>query len=192
MGNTANTRSFLEAIEKFASQQREQIHQEIEDYRREQLKKAKKSAVKDAKALIASELVKEKAEIASVLVQKEAESRKKLYLLRQDMIAQIMSEVEDKLISFTNSDEYSEFLKNSLEKIKCACNDSFEIYAKSCDVEKIKALAADLDVLADDSIKLGGIKGFCKQKAIICDDTLDSRLKEQRAYLIKNCNLKVV
>ena len=45
---------------------------------------------------------------------------------------------------------------------------------------------------ADKSIKIGGIKGFCKAMNIVADETLDSKLYAQKEWFIENSGLSVL
>ena len=59
--------------------------------------------------------------------------------------------------------------------------------------DKIKAVfAGSTEVVADNSIKIGGIKGFCKAMNIVADETLDSKLYAQKEWFIENSGLSVL
>ena len=52
--------------------------------------------------------------------------------------------------------------------------------------------AGSTEVVADKSIKIGGIKGFCKAMNIVADETLDSKLYAQKEWFIENSGLSVL
>ena len=56
----------------------------------------------------------------------------------------------------------------------------------------IKAIISNCTVEYDDSILIGGIKGFCEEMSVIADDTLDTKLSNQLQWFAENSNLKVV
>ena len=59
--------------------------------------------------------------------------------------------------------------------------------------EEIKALFGGIaEVLADKTIKIGGVKGYCKSMGIIADETLDSKLDAQREWFTENAALSVL
>lgn len=193
MDDAAKTKSFLTAIENFAKLQRDQIHKEVEDYKNEQLKIARDKAEIEAQKLIDEGLAKKKSKIAAHLAKSEAQSRKELYMLRQQMINEIISEASEKLVQFSSSNDYKAFIQRSCDDIKGKfAGDTFVVYAKNEDIELVKGILNNAKVLCDSKIKIGGIKGYCESKALLLDDTLDSRLDAQRTVLIDTCGLKVV
>ena len=70
------------------------------------------------------------------------------------------------------------------------------VYVKESDMsygDKIKSFfGGNAEVTADETIKIGGVKGFCKSMGIIADETLDSKLEEQRGWFVENAELSVL
>ena len=57
----------------------------------------------------------------------------------------------------------------------------------------LKALfSGETEVCTDKTIKIGGIKGYCKALSIVADETLDSKLYAQREWFIENSGLSVL
>ena len=50
----------------------------------------------------------------------------------------------------------------------------------------------EVTVENDVAIKIGGIKGFCKDLKIVADNTLDSKLNSQKDWFTENSGLKVM
>ena len=58
--------------------------------------------------------------------------------------------------------------------------------------DEIKSVfSGNVDVKADNMIKIGGIIGNCKDKNIVADNTLDSKLDNQKEWFTENSQLKV-
>ena len=59
--------------------------------------------------------------------------------------------------------------------------------------DKLKALfVGETEVCTDKTIKIGGLKGYCKALSIVADETLDSKLGAQREWFIENSGLSVL
>ena len=59
--------------------------------------------------------------------------------------------------------------------------------------QDIKAqFSGEVTVENDVAIKIGGIKGFCKDLKIVADNTLDSKLNSQKDWFTENSGLKVM
>ena len=52
--------------------------------------------------------------------------------------------------------------------------------------------SGNVEVKADKTIKIGGIKGYCACKGIIADETLDTKLEAQREWFVENAALSVL
>ncbi len=196
MNQTNKTSSFLRAINKYAKQQSDAILQEVEEFKKQEIENATKEGIKDAYTLIQNEISTKKAVIISDVAKREENSKRELFVKRNEIVDKVFKKAYDKLFEFTNSVEYREHIKNSAIKI----NELFEnnkcvVYLKSDDADKadtIKSIIANCDIEIDDTIKLGGIKGYCEALSIIADDTLDSKLSIQRQWFCENSGLKVV
>lgn len=51
------------------------------------------------------------------------------------------------------------------------------------------AFDRDCEVRADASIRIGGLKASCEAKGLLADDTLDSRLQDQRGWFLEHSGL---
>ena len=107
-----------------------------------------------------------------------------------------MKKAQDKLLNFAKTQDYIELLKNyasSVSKILkksgtvlyiCKRDEGFiddirEAYGKICRVE------------VSDKIKIGGILAVNKVMSLVVDETLDSKLEEQRIWFEENSKLNI-
>ena len=196
MNTKTKESKFLDAINKYAEQQKAQITQEIEDYKNTKIEQATQQGLQDAYDLIRADIAQRKAVIVNDLAKKELALRNGLFRERQALADKVFDEAKEKLLAFTQSEEYSDFLKRSLEEIKAHCGTArCVISIAPCDVEKralIESVIPDAQITADNHILIGGIKANCPELGILMDDTLDARLEEQREWFIENCGMKVV
>lgn len=191
------TDNFLNAIQKYADQQKLDMQKEIEAFKVEEMDKAEKEGLQAAYNIIHEEMAIQKAEIARDLAKKEKQSKDQLFIERKHIMEEVFTLTTEKLISYTQSAEYEQKLLKQAESIsEIFKNQSCIVYVKENDLkfsDKLKAyFSADTQVMQANDIKIGGIKVYCQSKAIIADETLDSKLLDQKQWFIENSNLQVV
>ncbi len=197
MENTVKTDNFLNAIKKYADEQRNAMRIEVEQLKEEKLREAEQKAKYDSEKLIKDRLEEKKNEETSKLAKMTQDGQKKLFLKRAEMTDNIFKKAEEKLIEYTKTPEYSEKLVQSAKNISALFGaESCVLYINERDIafaDKIKALfSGETEVLSDYSVKIGGIKGFCKAMSIVADETLDSKLSAQKDWFIENSGLSVL
>lgn len=190
------TSSFLKAINKYAQQQSDAILKEAEEFKKQEIEKATKEAITDAYTLIQKNISVEKSKIVSEYAKREQKSRSELFIRRMQIVEEVFDKATDKLISFTKTDEYSDYIRKSATEIaELFSGKSCIVYVKNDDTDKaqlIKDIIENCTVECDNSIIIGGIRCYCKELSMIADDTLDSKLLNQRQWFSENSDLKVV
>ncbi len=190
------TSSFLKAINKYAQQQSDAILKEAEEFRQQEIERATKEAITDAYTLIQKNITVEKAKIVTEYAKLAQKSRSEIFIRRNEIVEEVFEKATNKLLNFTKTAEYDEYIKKSASEIALLFeNKDCVISIKSDDAAKtdmIKAIISNCTVEYDDSILIGGIKGFCEEMSVIADDTLDTKLSNQRQWFAENSNLKVV
>lgn len=196
MNEKTKESKFLDAINKYAEQQKAQITQEIEDYKNTKIEQATEQGLQDAYNLIREDIAQRKAEIVNDLAQKELQLRNELFTERQTICEQVFSDARQKLIAYTKTEDYTRFLERSLREIASKYGtEGCDVSIAPFDEDKrslILGILPEARITADQRISLGGIKAYCPSVNVLMDDTLDSRLREQRQWFIENCGLKVV
>ena len=196
MNEKTKESKFLDAINKYAEQQKAQITQEIEDYKNTKIEQATEQGLQDAYDLIREDISRRKAVIVNDLAKKELALRNELFTERQTLADKVFDEAKQKLVAFTETDDYNRFLGRSLAEIKVKCGTArCDIAIAPTDEDKRGLIAdvfPDARITADPHIQIGGVKANCPELGILMDDTLDSRLEEQRGWFIETCSMKVV
>ena len=196
MNEKTKESKFLDAINKYAEQQKAQITQEIEDYKNTKIEQATEQGLQDAYDLIREDIARRKAVIVNDLAKKELALRNELFTERQTLADKVFDEARQKLVAFTETDDYNRFLGRSLAEIKVKCGTaSCDIAIAAADEDKRGLIAdvfPDARITVDPHILIGGVKANCPELGILMDDTLDSRLEEQRVWFIETCSMKVV
>ena len=98
--------AFLEAINKYAEQQRNEIHAEVEQFKEEELKKAEIEVLTDAYTLIQKEMAQMRKEVATEISHEEMEGKRKLFLQRRQITQEVFERAKEKLLAYTQTDTY--------------------------------------------------------------------------------------
>ncbi len=197
MEKTAKTDNFLKAIKKYAVEQRTIMRNEVEQLKEQKIKEAEKKAKLDSEKLIKDKLEAKRNEQTSKIAKMTQEGQKHLFLERAEMTDSVFKKAEEKLIEYANTAEYSAKLEQSAKDIAALfCNESCTLYVNERDMasaEKLKSFFnGETEVCADKTIRIGGIKGYCKAMRIVADETLDSKLNAQREWFVENSGLSVL
>lgn len=196
MNTKTKESKFLDAINKYAEQQKAQITQEIEDYKNTKIEQATQQGLQDAYDLIRADIAQRKAVIVNDLAKKQLDLRNDLFLERQSLADKVFIEAKEQLLAFTKTEEYSDFLRRSLDEIKANCGTAQCVISIAPRDEEKRALIEnvlpDAQIIVDNHILIGGIRANCPSLGILMDDTLDARLEQQREWFIETCSMKVV
>ncbi len=196
MNESNKTSRFLEAINRYAKEQSDAILQEVEEFKKQEIEKATKEAITDAYVLIQKTIAVEKSKIVSEFAKKEQDSKRELFIKRQEIVEEVFEKATKKLVDFTKTDEYKEYMIKSAKEIAQQFADNgCVVYVKADDMafaQDIKGIISNCEIVADEKITIGGIKGYCEKLSVIADNTLDSKLSYQREWFVENSELKVV
>lgn len=196
MSADTKTGNFLNAIQKFADEQKHLIRSEVEKFKAEELKKAEDEGIKDAHALIQKEMASMRTGIAGELARKEDEGKQQLYKRRSEMVDEVFQKAQKKLENYTKTEKYKTLLMQSAaEAAKYFANDEVTVYIKQDDMPLKSDIEKSFDnkcsVKAVSDICIGGLKAQCESRGIVVDFTLDTKLENQREWFLQNSKLKV-
>ena len=197
MGKNNKTDNFLKAINKYSKLERQQIQNDIETVRDEELKKAEANGKKMARDFIAKEYSAVKTAVTGQYAVKNLEAQGKVYKKREEITNSVFEKAFKKLKDFTSTPQYKDLLIKSAKEIADIFKEnSCVIFISENDnkfAQDIKAqFSGEVTVENDVAIKIGGIKGFCKDLKIVADNTLDSKLNSQKDWFTENSGLKVM
>lgn len=192
----SKTDNFLKAIEKYAEEQRNRIETEAQSMKEKELSKAEDEGLREAYVLIQRRMADVKTEISAELSRAENASRKEIFLRRKEIEDSVFEDVKKKLDAFTGTDAYKSMLEKSAEEIaKYLDAPDVVLYVRKQDLgfEKaiVKAFGKECRVDAYEDIEIGGIIGESRSLGLLADETLDSRLMQQREWFCENSGLKV-
>ncbi|MBQ1389018.1 MAG: hypothetical protein IIY78_05265 [Clostridia bacterium] len=186
---------FLEAIEKYAEQQRTEMREEIEAFRKEQLEEANNEGTNAAFVFIQEQKAEFKAALAKETALKETQKKRELFAKRSKMANEVFDEAASRLKKFTKTEKYKEYMATSARLI------SGKLDGKSCVIsiapkdsgfeQLIKSIMPNCVVKPDESILIGGISCLCEELSIVIDDTLDTKLEDRKQRFIETSGLMV-
>ena len=190
----AKTKRFLKAINNAAMQKCNDIARQIEETTQEAMLIAEEEASREGHIKV--DIAKAKIEAAAKAEVAEYEKSKKveIYKKRNRYCQTVFTEAEEKLHTFTKSDEYASFLKHSIQTVSDKVSENLAICFSVGDTaaKGIARKAFPNAALTEDaSIQIGGYIFKDEANHLIFNDTLDTRLAEQLDWFLLNCNLKV-
>ena len=197
MERTRKTDNFLQAIQRYTEEQRSITNTEVELLKEEKLRKAEENGKRDSERYIQQKLEAKKYVETSKLARLVQESQKKLFRERAKMTDEVFEMAAQKLIKYTETEEYKAKLVESAKKIAKLFSDHRSvIYINEKDMkystDLLSVFSGMAELVTDNSIRIGGLKGYCKSMRIIADETLDTKLCEQREWFIENSGLSVL
>lgn len=190
-----NLSEFIRAIDADADRACENIKNESLKEKREKLNAAAKRFECDSSEKIDRAEKDLKSESNREITALENEMRDELIQRRNSIRQNVFSKVETKLRSFVKTQEYRDFLLESAAKIGSVVKgENIIIFARSedadCFDEIKRAVGRQCEIQTDDTIALGGLKASTDIQT--ADDTLDSRLENEKEWFVNNSDLKIV
>lgn len=197
MPSAEKASAFLQAINKYAEEQRNEIHAEVEQFKEEELKKAEIEVLTDAYTLIQKEMAQMRKEVATEISHEEMEGKKKLFLQRRQITQEVFDKAKEKLLAYTKTDTYPSLLEGYASSIaKILTKPGTVLWVKESDLayaDRIQtAYGLPCQVKADDSILIGGIRGSNPEMGLVADETMDSKLEAQYEWFFSNSGLSIV
>ena len=191
------TDNFLNAIKRYAKEQKSAIRGEVKQLKTERLKEAEEESKRESQRLVKDELRAARGRHTAELAAKTQEGRRKLFIARAEMVDEIFALAQQKLIEYTKTEEYAAKLRESVGAVaELFGNDSCVLYVSERDLgaaQELKGLfSGGVEVQPDQTIRIGGVKGFCSSRGVIADETLDSKLEAQREWFVEHAALSVL
>ena len=181
----SKTDNFLKAIEKYAAEQRSKIEAEAEE-----------DGLKEAYVLLQRKMSSINTGIARELSKAENASRKSTFEKRQEIEDKVFERAKEKLLAYTKTDKYLEKLLSSAKAVssKLTANDVV-LYVCERDMKLknkiISAFGRKCDIQVSDEIKIGGLTALSREMGLLVDETLDTKLENQREWFCENSGLTV-
>lgn len=188
---------FFDAISRDAHDRNEELKRQNKDMLDLGLKKAEEEARAGAQAMIDRERRLGEQKLNREISVSSAQKRAELTQRREEITEKIFAAARDKLVSFTQSSGYEEFLKKSAKEFSHIFESGeVVIYLREEDMRFKDAVAEAFGracrVEPDASVSIGGCRCVSEDGALAADDTLATRLESQREWFLANSGMSVL
>ncbi len=123
------------------------------------------------------------------------EHRMRLLEKRNSIIDKIYFETTKKLIDFTKTEEYKDYLLKKLDKIKTLIGDNIELTLSynDRDLKDFLEKKANVKVVVADRKRelIGGFICYNSEKGILIDESFSKILADKKEDVLRICNLQV-
>jgi len=192
----SKTDNFLKAIEKYAAEQRSKIESEAEEFKTKELNKAEEDGLKEAYVLLQKKMLSINTGIARELSKAENASRKSTFIKRQEIENKVFESAKEKLLEYAKTDKYIAGLLDSVKAVsKKLTADDVILYVCERDIKLkdkiISAFGRKCDVQVSNEIRIGGVTGISRKGGILADETLDTKLQNQKEWFCENSGLTI-
>ena len=192
----SKTDNFLKAIEKYAAEQRNKIETEAEEFKAKELNKAEEDGLKEAYVLLQKKMLSINTGIARELSKAENASRKSVFQKRREIEDKVFERAKEKLLAYAKTGKYTSKLLESAKAVSQKLTaDDVILYICERDWKlKDKILSAfgrKCDIQVSDEIQIGGLTGLSRQLGLLVDETLDTKLENQKEWFCENSGLTV-
>ena len=192
----SKTDNFLKAIEKYAAEQRSRLESEAEEFKEKELNKAEEDGLKEAYVLLQRKMLSINTGIARELSKAENASRKSTFAKRQEIEDKVFERAKEKLLEYAGTDKYIQKLLESTKTVSEKLTaDDVTLYVCERDLKLknkiISAFGRKCDVQASNEIQIGGIMGISRTVGLLADETLDTKLQNQREWFCENSGLTI-
>jgi len=184
---------FKSEIEKVSQSEIKKIQREIENIKNKNIKELEDTARDNAEIIVSQEVKSMDSEHAIALSRLADDNQRKLMKKRQDLIDNLFVEIREKLVRYTDTDDYKAKLKNKIELLsdQYQSDGVLRLAVKDMNLadELNEKFSGHINVKPDASIEIGGFILEFHQDRIIIDETYDARLKEEREMFYANSEL---
>ena len=188
---------FFDAITKDAEERHEEMTRKTRETVESGLEKAKTKAHSQAQAKIERERMLKEQEFNRTVANERTQQRARLTDKRGAITDEVFGDAREKLVAFTESDGYADFLKKSAAGFAAVFpQGDVIVYVRPGDMrfaDDIKnAFGRDCKVESSDEITIGGCRAGVVGGSTVADDTLDTRLEAQREWFLENSGMSVI
>ena len=168
----------------------------MEQFKKQELEKAETESLNDAYVLIQKEMSQMRLAISSEVSRKNMERRKTLFEKRQQITIEVFQKAANPLAEFTITaddpvllEKYAAQIAQVLTQPGTVLSIRKKDAALSSRIQK--AFGGNCTIEETNDIKLGGIRGYNASMGLVADETLDSKLEEQREWFTETCGMHV-
>lgn len=194
--NDKKVNKFVEAITAYAEEQSRKIHNEVEAFKAQRMAQAEQQVLQEAYNLIHEEREEVNNQLKKEFSQREFTRRGELIRRRQAITDAVFEDARRRLLEYGTTPAYQDLLRASLTEMARLLPAEGTVYSLSERDRELETALKDLCPAGSrleftDDILLGGIQGMNPGAGILVDDTLDTKLEQQREWFIQSMGLSV-
>ena len=177
---------FTASILEKANAESQQALSDFEAEQRSKLEEVRKQAESEAKAFYLSECSRIQADAGKQISRQKQEGRETLFLRRNEISKSVFDEVCEKIVSYTNTKEYTKRLEELLQEALTQFNNAtyLRVFLRKRDQVHqsiLQACAPNIQMtFLDGPFQLGGLIVEAPELGLRVDASFDSRLQELR------------
>lgn len=184
------------SIMREAKEKADTLTAQKDNFRKNALSKAEDEVLREMYSRIQDEISDIRGNATRTVSREEAKFRQNLLLRREEITKAVFQQVRTRLIAYAKTEEYAKFmLELAAGMAKKYPLDNSVVLIRSDDYH----MAAEMDkiflgkcrIMADEAIRIGGIKLMNQAVGIFVDETLDSRLEDQKPWFYSNSGLTI-
>lgn len=180
-------------ISSTANKEQQAILDEVKKLEEQADVQMKEEAKKDAQLQMNQELSEISSNAATEISEIHSERTKKLIGKRDEYVSVIFKEAKDKLVAFTSSNEYKDFMIEKTKKAALLGLDNVVLYVRNQDKELAKELekvyGKTMTIEVTNDITIGGFIIENKAEKLVINESLDTALESQKDWFYKNSGL---
>lgn len=184
------------SIARMAEQQAGELNKQRDQYRKNALNQAENEVLQELYSRIQDEVSGIRGDATRAVAKQEAVARQHLLLRREEIASAVFQKVKTKLSAYTKTEEYKEFMHKLAKEMatKYPLEGSIVLlkrddYYMAAEMDKI--FSEKCRIMADENIRIGGIKLMNQSIGIFVDETLDGRLEEQKPWFYSHSGLSI-
>lgn len=178
-----------------AEQKSQELHKQADEYKKREIDNVETKVLNELYAKIQDEIADITNSSSLRISRYENQHHQQLLLRREELTREIFDRVRQRLMDYTATEEYTQKLLATASKLAeeyPQAGGTLSIRSKDAHLlPKLKEILANCEVQTDDSIKIGGMKLMNYNAGFFVDETLDTRLEEQRPWFYSHSGLTI-
>lgn len=195
MNENQKLSKFMDAIHLEAEKRQKKINEETEAFKKAELSKIKKQARAEVDEVIRARTEEISVEYGKAISAHKQENKKRLLLRRNEIVDDIFSEVEDRILVFAATAGYQKWIERNIDSVRDRLDGAVTVTVLMKKGDKAEGVCRKLIPQAkieyDRSIGLGGIIIVLEDKRKRLDFTFDRMIEEEKERFRETDGLKI-
>lgn len=179
-----------------AGEEAKKLQDQAWEFKESAMKKAETEVLQELYGRIQDEVADIRTSATRNVSQSESKARQDLLMRREEITRAVFEQVKRRLLEFTHTPAYHQLMEEIAKELGARCpmegtvvmlrRDDYHLAAKIG-----QYFGKNVRILADETIRVGGIKVMNQSSGLFMDETLDSRLEDQKPWFYSNSGLTI-